>query len=99
MGQDGSVVHIWADGGGDFQVGLFAQQGDADGVGAGADIQYPLAALDLDGRQETVAKPVPQAETRDVVRAVVIPGDVGKYVIQFLGPDLFELVLTHIFAH
>ena len=77
---------------------LFVQQGDADGVGAGTDIQYPLAALDLDGRQEAVAKPVPQTEARDVVRPVVISGDIGKHIIQFLGPDLLELVFAHVFS-
>lgn len=58
-----------------------SQQADADGIGAGANVQGSLARMNLDGRHEAAQELVPQAEAGEEIRTIIIRSNIGKHLI------------------
>jgi hypothetical protein len=69
---------------------LALEQGDADGVGAGTDVEHLLLRLQLDELHEAAQEIAELPERGDVVGAVVIRCDVGENIVQLVAPDVAE---------
>ena len=65
----------------DPQVRLFLQQRNPNCIGASTDIQYFLTALHIDGVDKTSLESVPETETGDTVGAIIVAGDIFKYIV------------------
>jgi hypothetical protein len=76
---------------------LALQQGDADGVGAGTDVEHLLLRLELDQLHETAQEVAELPQRGDVVGAVVIWSDVGEDIVQVIAPDIAEALFADSF--
>jgi hypothetical protein len=77
---------------------LALEQPDPHGIGAGANIEHSLPGSQLHGADEACQEPAPQPEARDMVRAIVVGGDVSEDPVQVLGPDRLEALFARSFA-
>jgi hypothetical protein len=74
---------------------LAFEQGAADGVGAGTDVEHFLMRLDIHRLHEALEESAPQAERGDLVGAVVIARDVGEGIVQIVVPEFAEALLAY----
>jgi hypothetical protein len=74
---------------------LALEQGNADGVGAGTDVEHLLLRLQFHQLHEAAQEVAELAERGDVVGAVVIGRDVGEDVIQVVAPDIAKACFAY----